>query len=74
MVRGIPDTRVTVEDVIIAGESVVGRYNYRGRHAGTLLGVPPSGAEVTMRSIDIWRVRDGLFVEHWDELSTLEVF
>jgi predicted SnoaL-like aldol condensation-catalyzing enzyme len=31
-------------------------------------------AEFTMRSIDIWRVRDGLFVEHWDELNTLEVF
>ena len=27
-----------------------------------------------MRSIDIWRVADGMFVEHWDELNTLEVF
>lgn len=22
-----------------------------------------------MRSIDIWRVRDGRFIEHWDELN-----
>ena len=34
----------------------------------------PSGHAITMRSIDIWQVRDGLFVEHWDELNTLEVF
>ena len=27
-----------------------------------------------MHSIDIWRVRDGLFAEHWDELNTLELF
>ena len=27
-----------------------------------------------MRSIDIWRVHDGMFVEHWDELNLLEVF
>ena len=27
-----------------------------------------------MHSIDIWRVRDGLFGEHWDELNTLELF
>jgi predicted SnoaL-like aldol condensation-catalyzing enzyme len=27
-----------------------------------------------MRSIDIWRVKDGKFLEHWDELNLLEVF
>jgi predicted SnoaL-like aldol condensation-catalyzing enzyme len=32
------------------------------------------GAEITMRSIDIWRFENDLFVEHWDELNTLEIF
>jgi predicted SnoaL-like aldol condensation-catalyzing enzyme len=27
-----------------------------------------------MRSIDIWRVEDGRFVEHWDELNALDIF
>ena len=27
-----------------------------------------------MRSIDIWRVADGMFVEHWDELNLLDMF
>jgi hypothetical protein len=27
-----------------------------------------------MRSIDIWRVENGEFVEHWDELNLLDVF
>jgi len=27
-----------------------------------------------MRSIDIWRVEDGRFIEHWDELNTLDIF
>jgi predicted SnoaL-like aldol condensation-catalyzing enzyme len=27
-----------------------------------------------MRSIDIWRVEDGMFAEHWDELNLLEMF
>ncbi len=72
--HGIPDTQVTVEDVLVSGSSVVGRYSYRGHHTGPFMGIPPSGAEVNMRSIDIWRVRDGLFVEHWDELNTLELF
>jgi predicted SnoaL-like aldol condensation-catalyzing enzyme len=36
-------------------------------------GIPASGHAVEMRSIDIWRVQDGMFVEHWDELNLLEV-
>lgn len=31
-------------------------------------------ADVTMRSIDIWRFDNDRFVEHWDELDLLETF
>lgn len=65
--------RVEVDDILAAGDSVVGRYTYRGRHTGTFLGVPASDAEIEMHTIDIWRVRDGLLAEHWDELNTLEL-
>ena len=30
------------------------------------MGVPPSGAQVELHSIDIWRVENGKFAEHWD--------
>jgi predicted SnoaL-like aldol condensation-catalyzing enzyme len=26
-----------------------------------------------MRSSDLWRVKDGKLIEHWDELNPLEV-
>jgi steroid delta-isomerase-like uncharacterized protein len=68
------DFRVEIDDIIEAGETLVGRYTYRGRHTGTFMGIPPSGAEIEMHSIDIWRVRDGRLHEHWDELNNLEVF
>ncbi|WP_445442451.1 ester cyclase [Clavibacter sp. km1a] len=71
---GLPDVVVTVEDVVIAGDRVVGRFVYRGTHRGELLGIPATGARVEMRSIDIWRVEDGLLSEHWDELNLMEVF
>ena len=38
------------------------------------MGFPPSNNKVEMRTIDIWRVENGLFVEHWDEIKELEVF
>ena len=66
------DFRVEVDDVAVDGDTLVGRYTYRGRHTGTFMGIAASGNEIEMHSIDIWRVRDGQFVEHWDELNTLE--
>jgi steroid delta-isomerase-like uncharacterized protein len=71
---GLPDVAVTMEDVIVAGDRVVGRFIYRGTHTGELMGIPATGAAVEMRSIDIWRVEDGLLAEHWDELNLMEVF
>ena len=35
--------RVDTDDVLEAGDSLVGRYTYRGRHTGEFLGIPPGG-------------------------------
>ncbi|UQU65754.1 ester cyclase [Couchioplanes caeruleus] len=71
---GLPDVTVTREDLVISGDRVVGRFVYRGTHTGELMGFPATGKPVEMHSIDIWRVRDGLFAEHWDELNLMQVF
>jgi steroid delta-isomerase-like uncharacterized protein len=69
-----PDLSVTMEDLVMSGDRVVGRFVYRGTQTGELMGIPASGNAVEMRSIDIWRIEDGMFAEHWDELNLLEVF
>lgn len=56
------------------GTGNVGRYRYEGTHTGHFLGYPATGNAFAMRSIDIWRVEDGRFAEHWDELNTLDIF
>jgi steroid delta-isomerase-like uncharacterized protein len=70
----LPDLSASMEDLVIAGDRVVGRFVYRGTHTGDFMGIPASGSAVEMRSIDIWRIEDGKFAEHWDELNTLQVF
>jgi steroid delta-isomerase-like uncharacterized protein len=70
----LPDIAATMEDLVVAGDRVVGRFIYRGTHLGPLYGIPATGNPIEMRSIDIWRVENGEFVEHWDELNMLEVF
>jgi steroid delta-isomerase-like uncharacterized protein len=71
---GLPDVSVTMEDLVVSGDRVVGRFVYRGTHTGDLMGIPATGKPVEMRSIDIWRVQNDMFVEHWDELNLMQVF
>ena len=71
---GLPDLTATMEDLVVSGDRVVGRFVYRGTHTGNLMGIPATGRPVEMRSIDIWRVENGMFVEHWDELNLMQVF
>ena len=52
-------------------------YNNRnpyGTFSKPFMGYQPNSTAVQMRSIDIWRVKDGKLIEHWDELNLLEVF
>ena len=69
----LPDLTASMEDLVVSGDRVVGRFVYRGTHRGEFMGIPATGRRVEMRSIDIWRVADGMFVEHWDELNTLQL-
>ena len=76
LLSAVPDLRVTAHAVFATADAThtVGRYSYAGTHLGELLGRPPTGEPFAMRSIDIWRVEGGRFVEHWDELNTLDIF
>ena len=38
-----PDIKATMDDLVVAGDRVVGRFTYRGTHTGPLYGVPATG-------------------------------
>jgi predicted ester cyclase len=42
-----------------------------GTQQGELFGAPPSGQEVSMPGINIWRLRQGRIVERWGRLDEL---
>jgi predicted ester cyclase len=69
-----PDTRVVVDDVLVDGDRVAGRFTYRATFKGSFMGIPPTGGDVVMHSMDIWRVVDGMAVEHWDLLDNDRFF
>ena len=53
------------DDLIAEGDLVVHRSTSRWRHVGAVFGVAPTGREVTVEHVEMWRVTDGLIVEHW---------
>jgi predicted ester cyclase len=68
--RGIfarmPDVQARVDDRIIAGDRVVARMSLLATHTQPIQGIAPTGKRFTLRTIDIWRVENGKFAEHWD--------
>lgn len=68
----LPDLVAHAEDVI-APEIASPRGSSTAHPSGNLFGIPATGRVLEMRSIDIWRITDGFFVEHWDELNVLDM-
>jgi predicted ester cyclase len=62
----MPDVQARVDDRIIAGDRVVARMSFTATHTQPLQGIAPTGRRFTLRTIDIWRVENGKFAEHWD--------
>ena len=69
-----PDGRYTIEDMIAEGDRVVVRQTFRGTHRGNFMGIAPTGKQVTVTEIEIFRVANGRGVENWtnsDDLGLL---
>ncbi|ASO20680.1 steroid delta-isomerase-like uncharacterized protein [Actinoalloteichus hoggarensis] len=67
----VTDLRVHADDVIAGEQRVVARLTVTGRQTGPLLGLPVTGRSFSLGIIDIWRIADGRFAEHWDEMDLL---
>jgi len=57
--------------MIAEGDKVVVRSTFRGTHKGDLMGIPPTGKQVTMPLILIYRIADDKIVEHWMQADAL---
>ena len=70
-----PDVRLTIEDIIAEGETVMTRWSCRGTHKGDLRGIAPTGKQVNISGVTIARLANGKFVEgwvNWDALGLMQ--
>ncbi|MDQ4076676.1 MAG: ester cyclase [Chloroflexota bacterium] len=70
-----PDIHFTAADILAEGDRVVVRWDVRGTHQGDLMGIPPTGREVRLTAIEIFRLANGKIAEQWvlvDNLGMLQ--
>jgi predicted ester cyclase len=60
-----PDASMQIEEQIAERDLVVTRKTFRGTHLGEQWGLAPTGNQVQVEFIDIFRIRDGQLAEHW---------
>lgn len=60
-----PDLHTDIDDLIAEGDKVVGGMTTCGTHRGELMGIAPTGKQITMAEIHIVRYSGGKVVEHW---------
>jgi hypothetical protein len=53
---------------------VVESWAMTGTHTGEAFGLPPSGQDIRVRGLEIWRCAGGKVVEHWGVVDMGDVF
>lgn len=64
---------VEILDQLAEGDKVVTYKAFSGVHNGDFMGIAPTGTAVRFAVIDIVRLRDGQFVEHWGMVDQLDL-
>jgi steroid delta-isomerase-like uncharacterized protein len=70
-----PDLRLTIEEIIAEGETVMARWSCRGTHKGDLSGIAPTGKHIIISGVSIARFANGKMVEgwiNWDALGLMQ--
>jgi predicted ester cyclase len=68
-----PNIEVNIEDAIAEGDMIAVRCSVRGKHTGDHLGIPGSDSPVEFTGMVMARIKDGMFVEVWNNFDFLRM-
>ena len=66
-----PDLSVEIYEQIAEDDKVVTRKSITGTHKGKLFDISPTGQKIRIDVIDIVRIKDEKYIEHWG-INTLQ--
>jgi predicted ester cyclase len=70
-----PRYELIADDMIAEGDKVAVHARFRGTHQGELMGIPPTGKEVSVPFIITYRIAESKIVQHWmsfDRMALME--
>jgi len=65
MHAAFPGIQAHIEDIFASGDKVTVRLTFTGTHQGEFLGMEPTGRDIEYKSIEVYRIEDGLLAEEW---------
>jgi predicted ester cyclase len=69
-----PDIRISIDEQIAEGDTVVNRITIRGTHQGDFRGMAPTGKEIELKGVTTFRFSpEGKVVESWDSYDQLSL-
>ena len=71
--KGFSDFHIEIHEQIGENDLVATRKTIHATHTGEIMGHQPTRKRVVFRVMDIVRLRDGKYVEHWGQNDILEV-
>ena len=71
--QGFPDMTIDIQEQIGEGDLVATRKTIRATHLGEIMGRQATGKKVTMNVIDMVRLKDGKYVDHWGRNDMMQV-
>jgi|SRR5215472_973254 predicted ester cyclase len=73
MRQAFPDLRVEIYQQIAENDLVFTRKTFHATHLGPFMGIAPTGRKVFMNVMDIIRIKNGKYIEHWGIRDTQEL-
>jgi predicted ester cyclase len=70
---GFPDIKVEILDQIAEADKVTTRKIFYATHTGEFMGIAPTNRKITINVIDIIRLENGKYVEHWGISNISEI-
>jgi predicted ester cyclase len=71
--KAFPDWHANIERIVAEDNLVVIFLNGFGTHQGEFQGMPPTRKPVNIRSADLYRIENGIIVEHRDVVDQLNL-
>jgi steroid delta-isomerase-like uncharacterized protein len=63
----LPDMKHEITDIFAFNDNVVMRFVLRGTHRAELEGIPPTGKQIAVSAISVFRIKNGVIIEEREE-------